>query len=136
MQDFIELAQKRLGISAEDSRGGTAALLGVLKDKLPAADFRGLADKIPGLADVAKERSAEAGGGLLGGLMSTAGSLLGGGGGQSLDLAGKLAGSGLSLDKVGSFAGLFADFIKDKAGAGMLAKVLGQFPELKKLMGG
>ncbi len=135
MQEFIKLAQEKLGLSAGGSESSTAAIIGLLKNKMPTGDFKSLADKVPGLADLAGKSGS--GGGMLGGLASSASSLLGGGGGggSTVDLFAKLASSGLSVDKAGSFVSLFGDFIKKKAGAGMLDKILASVPDLKKLLG-
>ena len=133
MEEFLSLAQSKLGLSSSDSSSATSALVGLLKDKMPSAEFGELAEKIPGLGNLADNASGSEGGGLLGGLASSAASMFGGSD-SSLGSLQKLVTSGLSLGDAGSFAGLFASFIKDKGGDGLLAKVLSSVPELKKFI--
>ena len=135
MEEFLSLAQTQLGLSPSDSATSTSALLGVLKDKMPSGDFGDLAAKIPGLLELADGNSGPSSdsGGLLGGLAASASSLMGGNG-SSLDIIQKLAASGLSLDNAGSFIGLFTQFVRDKAGDGLLSKVLSSVPEIKSFL--
>lgn len=135
MEEFLQLAQSKLGLSASESESSTSAVVSLIKDKMPAGDFGDLVNKIPGLGAMGEAESTAGGGGLLGGLASKASSFLGGGSDSSLGLVQKLATSGLSFDNAGSFVGLFTEFIKDKAGEGMLGKVLSSVPELKRLLG-
>jgi hypothetical protein len=137
MQEFIESAAAKLGIDKAITEKATAAVLSFIKSKLGASDFGDLAAKLPGAADLAKSEgsSGGSGGGMLGGVMKMASSALGGGAGDALELTGKLKDSGLELDQFGSFGTMLMDFIKGKAGEGMVGKVLDNVPELKKLIG-
>lgn len=136
MDEFLKLAQSKLNLSADDSKSATSAIAGILKDKMPTGDFSELISKIPGLNDLAGKEAEAGGGGLLGGLASGASSMFGGGdSGDALGVITKLATSGLSMDNAGSFIELFTGYVKEKAGDGILGKVLSSVPELKKFVG-
>lgn len=139
MQEFIQAAAKQLGIDASIAEKATGVVLGFIKSKLGGSDFGELAGKIPGLNDLADKGDTESGkgaGGLLGGVMNMASSAIGGEAGDALALTGKLKDTGLDVGKFGSFGTMLVDFIKDKAGEGMVETILSKLPELKKLTGG
>lgn len=148
MQEFISMAASKFGLSEDSASGLTGGLLGKLKESVSAEDFSALADKVPGLGDLADAggESAEqsgGGGGLLGGL---AGALGGGGGGGLLgglaEKAGGAAGimglvekSGLDMSQAGGFVSSLVGWLKEKAGGGIVEKIVSQVPALKGLLG-
>ena len=140
IQDFIKQASGSLGIG-EDSAGATAGgLLHLIKGQAAKADGDALVNAIPGAAQLMARTpqaaaSSAGGGDLLGGIMSKAGGLLGGKAGSALSVMGLFKQSGLSGDQAGSFASLFFDFARSKAGSDLVGRILGQIPELKKLLG-
>ncbi|MGD9791584.1 MAG: DUF2780 domain-containing protein [Phycisphaerales bacterium] len=157
MQEFIQMAVKQLGINEQQAKSATSGVLGLLQKNAPADAFSGVMNSVPGASDLLKglggNPGASSGGGGLGGMLGAAssmlggakqggssilgaaGSLLGGKGGDALGALGFLSNSGLSLDKAGSFVNLLAGFLKQKAGAGAVDKLLGSVPELKKFIG-
>ncbi|QQS09726.1 MAG: DUF2780 domain-containing protein [Phycisphaerales bacterium] len=158
MQEFIQMAVKQLGINEQQAKSATSGVLGLLQKNAPADAFSGVMNSVPGASDLLKglggnPGASSGGGGGLGGLLGAAssvlggakqggssilgaaGSLLGGKGGDALGALGFLSNSGLSLDKAGSFVNLLAGYLKDKAGAGTVDKLLGAVPELKKFIG-
>lgn len=136
IQDFLASATSKLGAPADQVESATGGLLGMIKEQASGSDWSAITNAIPGADSLAKALPAakEASGGLLGGLASKAGALLGGGGG-GMDILGKLASSGLSADKIPSLAGSLMDFFKDKVGASVVSNILGKIPALKSLIG-
>jgi hypothetical protein len=134
MQEFIDLATSKLGIGGDVAKSATGGLLGLIKDNADGADFRALADKLPGAAALANTPAAAASGGGLGGMLGSVTGALGGSGG-ALGALSSLAGSGLSLDKIGDFAKLFLNFAKPKLGADLLGRIASKVPGLANLMG-
>ena len=138
MNDFIQMAMKQMGTTESTTRSLTGSLLGFIKDKASGPDVSQLMEKLPGAAGLVEEAAGEQaaggqGGGLLGGLAGKVGAQLGGSLGSSAGLLGLLGKSGLGTDKIGSFVSMFVGFIKDKAGADLVGRILGQVPELKKM---
>lgn len=140
--DFISMAAQNLGQSETSTKSATGALLGVLQQKADPGDFQKLLGAIPGASDLLSAGEGSGGiGGMLGGLGGGGGALggltsaLGGGGGGAMGLIGALAGSGFSTDKLGGLVSLFMNFAKGQAGDGLVQKLLGQAPELAKMMG-
>ncbi|MHB8994334.1 MAG: DUF2780 domain-containing protein [Armatimonadota bacterium] len=69
-------------------------------------------------------------GGGLGGML---GSLTGGAGGGMGNIMGMFTKSGLKGNQVNSFVSMFLDYVRQKAGGGMLDKILQQVPGLSSL---
>ena len=145
MQDFIAMAASKFGLSEGDASNLTGGILGQIKEHVSGDDFSALAAKIPGLDALAAsdaEPAAGGGGGLLGGLSSALG---GGGGGLLGGLAEKVGGaagimglvekSGLSMDQAGGFLTSLVTWLKEKAGGGVVEKIVAQVPALKSILG-
>lgn len=144
MQEFISMAASKFGLSESSASDLTGGILAKIKDGVSGDDFGALADKIPGLSQLASSgESAEqsGGGGLLGGL----GGALGGGGGLLGGLAEKAGGamgimgliekSGLDASQATGFVGSLVGWLKEKAGGGLIEKIVSQVPALKGLLG-
>lgn len=93
------------------------------KDNLEGDTFSDLLGKLPGAEGLVGATNAQGGGGLLGGQLGGAASLLP-----------LIQGSGLSGDQAGSFVSLFMNYVKSEAGADMLQKILKGVPQLKSLL--
>jgi hypothetical protein len=146
MQEFISMAASKFGLSEDSASGLTGGLLGKLKENVSAEDFGALADKIPGLSQLADAGGDSAeqsggGGGLLGGLT---GALGGGGGllgglaekaGGAADIMGLVEKSGLDVSQAGGFVSSLVGWLKEKAGGGLIEKIVSQVPALKGLLG-
>jgi len=144
MEEFITSAAARFGISPDKIRALTGGLLKKAKDT-GGADFDALADQVPGVEQAVDAADDEApaggGGGLLGGLgggfggglLSRAASAVGAGG--AVDIMGLFQKAGLDPSKAGGFASSLVSFLKDKAPAGLVDKVLDKVPALKNLIG-
>lgn len=132
MDDFIKMATSQLGIGESQTRSATGGILGMLKGQLGEGVFGEILEKLPGADALVGEAEAggeeEAGGGMLGGLMEKAGSLLGGGAGGAASLLGMLSKSGLDASQSGSFVTMFIEFVKDKLGDDLFAKIADYIP--------
>ena len=106
MQALIENLVGQLGVSKDQAEGGVGLIAKMAQEKLGSGDFGQLAEKIPGLADLATNAPAGDGGGGLGGMVGSALSAFGGG--EGLGGIAKLAGS---FDKLGIDAGTVAKFV-------------------------
>lgn len=145
MQEFIAMAASKFGLGEGDASNLTGGILGQIKEHVSGADFSALADKVPGLDALASsaEDAAPAGGG--GGLLGGLSGALGGGGGLLGGLAEKVGGaagimgliekSGLSMDQAGGFLSSLVAWLKEKAGGGIIEKIVAQVPALKGLLG-
>lgn len=145
MQEFIAMAASKFGLSEESAGNLTGGLLGTVKEHVSAEQFSALADKIPGLDQLASaggEAAEEAGGGgLLGGLtdaLGSSGGLLGDlaqKAGGAADIMGLVEKSGLDASQAGGFVSSLIDWIKEKADGGIVEQIVSQVPMLKNLLG-
>lgn len=138
MQEFIQMVTSKLGTSEEQARNATSGLLGFVQQQIGGSDFSELASKIPGVEQLLQNGAAQgdsAGGGMLGGLMQSASSMMGGGLGSAMGLMGLVKQSGMDIGQAGSFGTMFLEFVKDKAGEDLLGRILNKIPELKNLAG-
>lgn len=140
MDEFIQLAVQQLGIKESGAKKATGGVLSLLKQHAPAADFQQLIAKLPGADALMNEAQGGGGGGGgvaagVGGMLGSLNEMLGGKGGSALSVAALLEQSGLSADKLGGLVTMLAGFIEGKAGRGLLDKVLGSVPEIRKLIG-
>lgn len=131
MEEFIAQAAAKFGLSEDSISGLTGGILGKLKSVASADQFGQLADKVPGLQgliDKAGAGESSGGGGLLGGLAGAVG--LGGG-----DLMGLVSKSGLDISSFGDFVSSLSEFLKAKAGDGVVGDLLAKVPGLGKFLG-
>jgi tape measure domain-containing protein len=136
VNEFIQMVTSKLGTSESTARSATGGMLQMLQGQLDGGDFSQLMEKLPGASDLLGESESSGGGsGMLGSLMNQATSALGGNLGGAVGLLGKLKDTGLDTDQLASFASMFLGFVKDKAGAGLVDRILGKIPELKSLAG-
>ena len=135
IQSFIKMASQQLGASESQTKDATGAVLGFLKDKVDDGDFSSMLSALPGASNLLSGGGGGGGGGLMGGLSKLAGSALGDKFGGAAGLIGALSSSGLESGKIDDFVGLFAGFLKSNLDGDLLGKILGQVPELKKLVG-
>lgn len=127
-QDFINDLAERSGISIDQAKKGLGAVLGFLRDKLPAESFSKVTSAVPG-ADrmMAESETAEEedSGGIVGRVTGAIGKLFGGGAGEMVS---KLSSLGLSVDQVKSFLPNVLAFLKDKLPADVMKKISGLIP--------
>jgi hypothetical protein len=138
MNDFIQMAVSKLGVSEQSAKSATGGVLDMIQKQVGGGDFSKLLGAVPGAADLLKSAPASGGsggGGGLGGILGAASGLLGGKAGSILGAASMLEKSGLSLDKAGPFVSMLMDYFKGKAGNDLVSQILGKVPDLKKLVG-
>ncbi len=139
MTEFIQQATQSLGVGESATESATGGLLKLIQGKVAGGDFAELLAKVPGAESLIPKAPADddggGGGGLVGGLLGAASSAVGGDLGSAAGIAGMLSKAGIGLDDAGPFVGMFLNFIKGKAGDGLVGKLLGQVPELAKLGG-
>ncbi|MGE5530558.1 MAG: DUF2780 domain-containing protein [Bacteroidota bacterium] len=151
MHDFIENVSSRLGISNEQAQLAAGSLMQMLGQHMNPQDHQQLKQQLPGSEEMIQQASGaqaqeqapaqsqqqqapaqppqQAGGGL-GGML---GSLAGGAGGGIGNIISMFSKSGLKENQVNSFVTMFLDYVRQKAGGGMLDKILQQVPGLNAL---
>ncbi len=135
MEDFIQLATEKLGVSEESVKSAMAAILGLVQKSADGDDFQQLLNKLPGVEGLLSssgqvDASEQGSGGLLSGLMRGVGSMIGGKAGDALGAASVLKESGLGLDNLGSLVTMFTEFAREKAGSELVDKILADVPGL------
>ncbi|MEN6642967.1 MAG: DUF2780 domain-containing protein [Armatimonadia bacterium] len=132
MQEFIQMVTQRLGISESQATSATGGLLKGLQQHISEQDFSELQEKLPGSQEVMQEApEQEAAGGSLLAKVGSLGGTLGTVGG----LIAPLTKSGLTQDKASGFIQMFLDYVRSKAGADLLGRIVGQVPGLSALAG-
>ena len=129
IQDFIQIAQQKLGVSADAASSGVGGIVNLIKEHAGAVDLGKLTSAIPGLGALAS-KAPSGGGGVLGAL----GGLLGGGAGQAGVLAGMLGKAGISADKIPGFLASFIDFLKSHVSLDTLKGILAKVGPLKDML--
>ena len=112
---LVESLTGDLGVSPKQAAGGTAAMLALAKNQLPADQFSGITDKVPGISDLL-------GGGEGGGLAASALSQV-----SNMDSVLKAFSSlGLSPDMVAQFAPTILKFLGNEGvGTNILGSLQG-----------
>jgi hypothetical protein len=154
MQEFIQSAASKLGISEEKVSEFTGGLLAKVKEYADNDTVQSLISKVPGLDKLlhshtsAEEPEAEpassgasgflgglgGAGGMLGGLASKAQAAIGAA--TSIgDIAGLAQKAGLDASKASQYAKMFVDFLRQKVGEDTVNKVVSKVPGLAALIG-
>lgn len=144
MDQIIKSLSQSLGLPEPAVRAGVGILLNLVKQKSAAAggaQFNALLGLLPGASELmtsapAGGGSAAGGGGALGGLLSAAGSLLGGNLGEAAQAASALQGAGIPLDKAGELASGFFTEAKSVAGDDAVNAVLKNLPAIASMFTG
>ncbi|MFI4860348.1 MAG: DUF2780 domain-containing protein [Phycisphaerales bacterium JB063] len=125
--DLVNELVSKLGIDAQQAKGGAGMILGLVKEKLGASDFAKVKEAVPEADQLAAD-APEAGGGILGAVGGLASALGAGGVGDLAKLAGGFEKLGLDADMVGKFVPVIMNFVKKQGGDGIgniVAAVLG-----------
>lgn len=134
MKELIDQITKSLGIDEQTATSVTGGLLGAIKKEGDPNLVSQLFQKLPGAEALVGQAAGGGGGGMLGGLMGSIGKATGMDLGGAAGLAGLLSKSGLKSDQIGSLVTMFLSFLKSKAGAELVEKVVAQVPALKQLV--
>lgn len=132
MKELIDQITGSLGIDEKTAGSLTGGLLGAIKKEGDPNLVNQLFQKLPGAEALVGQ--ATGGGGLLGGVMGSIGKAAGVNLGGAADLAGLFSKSGLKSDQIGTLVTMFVGFIKSKAGADLVEKLLAQVPALKQMV--
>jgi hypothetical protein len=141
MDELIKQLVEKLGIDADTATAATGKAMAMVKQQAGDDLFSKIAGAIPGAGEAADTAFAEpaadsaGGGGLLGSVAGMASKVLGGSGGDTINLASALAASGLKADQIGGFLSTIIDFLKDKLGEETVDQLLAKVPILKTLVG-
>jgi hypothetical protein len=137
MDQIITALSQKLNLPEPAVRSGVGILLNFIRQKAGGPQFDTLVGLLPGASELMSATpAAEAGGGgLLGGLLSQAGGLLGKDLSGAAEAAGALQGAGIPLDKAGPLASGFFDQAKTVAGDDAVNAVLKNLPALASLLG-
>jgi hypothetical protein len=116
IMEIVSVLTEKLGITEDQAKAGSGAILKMAKQKLGKDDFNKIAEVIPGMDELLA--AAPEGGGL-GRMIGSLASSLGVGGGKLGSLAG-LADNfkklGLDADMVGKFVPIILSFVQSKGG--------------------
>lgn len=131
---LLSMLTSQLGVSEQQAGGGIGALMDVVKQNLAGSDYTQLIGGAPDLGTLAQsatppapEQSSSGWGGLLG----SAGSLLGGQHqalGQAAQLTQTFSQLGLSADQVGQFAKIALQYVQGSGGTGLMKILAGALP--------
>jgi hypothetical protein len=137
MDQIITALSQNLNLPESTVRTGVGILLNFIRQKAGGPQFDALVGMLPGAAELmsATPAAESGGGGLLGGLLSQAGGLLGKDLSGAAEAAGALQGAGIPLDKAGPLASGFFDQAKTVAGEDAVNAVLKNLPALASLLG-
>lgn len=114
MNELIQMLTSKLGLDADQAKGGIGLVLGFLKDKLGGADFDKVKEAVPD-ADSAIDAAPEAGG--LGGMLGSLADKVGMGDvGDLAQLAGGFDKLGIDKEKAGGPISTVTEFIQNKGG--------------------
>jgi hypothetical protein len=140
MDQIIKSLSQSLGLPESAVRAGVGILLNFVKQKSAAsgnAQFTALLGLLPGASELMTSTpAAGSGGGALGGLLSAAGSLLGGNLGEAAQAASALQSAGIPLDKAAPLASGFFDQAKSVAGDDAVNAVLKNLPAIASMFAG
>ena len=128
MADLINDLASKAGISPEQAQKGLGAVLGFLKNHLPADVYTKVSAAVPGGdGAAAAEPPAEERGGLLAGLTGAVGKLFGGGGAAG-ELVAKLSKLGFSGEQLQAFLHRVLESLKGKLPEDVTQKISGLLP--------
>jgi hypothetical protein len=134
MADIATELASKCGISAEAAQKGLGAVLGLLKSKLPDADFSKLSAAVPGadkMMSAVADTGEKASGGVIDAVKGAVGKVFGGGGGTEALLA-KFGQLGMSPDQIQSFVPKVMEFLKGKLPENVMNQISGLLPVPQK----
>ena len=141
MDQIVKSLSQSLGLPEGAIRAGLGVLLNMVKQKLATSgntQFSVLIGLLPGASELmasAPGAPAQSSGAGLSGLLSAAGSLLGGNLGEAAQAVSALQGAGIPMDKAAPLASGFFEQAKSVAGPEAVDAVLSQLPALGSLFG-
>jgi hypothetical protein len=122
MKELIDTLTRTLGVDGRQAEGGAAVLFKAAKDKLGEGEFGKLLGGVPGLSDLMKKAPASGGGGL-GGLLGGIAGAMGGNAALIGTVVGGFGKLGLNTDDARRFVPVILDFLRQKVGPDVVAKL-------------
>lgn len=129
MHDLIARIAAKAGISEAIAQQGVAIILSFLAKEGPDSQVGKLLDAIPGaraMVETRNENDSDSGGGLLGGLLGSAGGMMG--------AFGELKGLGLEMGEVQTVAKETLDYSKEQAGEETVDEIISSIPGLNQFI--
>lgn len=130
MHDLIARIAAKAGISEGVAQQGVAIILSFLAKEGPDSQVGKLLDSIPGARAMVEARndgdSGDSGGGLLGGLLGSAGGMMG--------AFGELKGLGLEMGEVQTVAKETLEYSKEQAGDETVDEIISSIPGLSQFI--
>ena len=126
MQELIARVSAGAGVEPEVAEKAIGAILAFLRKEGPKADIDELFANVPG-AEAASAAAAQAGAGMLGGLMG----MMGGG---LMGLAGRLAGLGLDMKQMQAIGHELFAYVREKVGDARVREVAAAIPGLSQFL--
>lgn len=135
MESIIQSISQKLNIPEATVRSGLQVLLTFINDHSKGTQIEPLLEKIPGLQMILNTKTAipEGSSGLLGGLLGSAGSLLGGQAGDLAKVTGQMQQAGIDLTKLAPFVECFVEEAKKTLGPEVINQIIDQIPALRAL---
>lgn len=122
MKELIDTLTRTLGVDGRQAEGGAAVLFKAARDKLGEGEFGKLLGGVPGLPDLMKKAPASGGGGL-GGLLGGIAGAMGGNAALISTVVGGFGKLGLNTDDAKRFVPVILDFLRQKVGPDVVAKL-------------
>jgi hypothetical protein len=137
IQAVIAAAATRAGLGAEQAETALTSALGLLDRHAEAEALAGFYAAVSGAEDLAKSEAARAPrGGLMGGLMKSAGGLSGKAIGEAMAVLGRLEKIGVGRDELKRLLPGARNAIRDATGRDWLGDAVRTVPGVGSLLGG
>lgn len=135
MEEIIRSISQKLNIPETSVRSGLQVLLTFLKDKSKGTQLEPFLEKIPGAQALlnTKVETPEGNSGFLGGILGSAGSMIGGQAGDIAKVTAGLQQSGIDLTKIAPFVETFVEQARETLGPDVMNQIFEQIPALKAL---
>jgi hypothetical protein len=133
MHEFLRAAAEKLSLDEATASEAASEILLVLRGRLEPVEFGRLLTAVPGSAELlaAKWKPSTTKG--VAGQLHKAASILGNRSGATLDATAFARRCGLASESVGPLVGLFLEFLGQKAGDELVARIRHVAPELDAL---
>jgi len=137
MEQIIKALAIKFNLPESSVRSALGVILNFVKQKSGGTGFEQFAARIPGTTQLASSpppADDSAASGLLGGIISRAGGMLGGNLGSAAEVVGQLQKVGIPLDKAAPMAREFLAQARAVAGEDTVASLLKSVPELQSFL--
>ena len=139
IEDLVQDASNRTGLSPEQARLGLSAALALMQKHGEPAKVGELFQAIQGADTLAAEGEVltqQKSGGLMGGLMKNVGGSSGAAMSDAMAMGQRLAKQGITTSDMQAMLPLAMTFVRERTGSDLLREVLITIPGLGKLLGG